>query len=298
LPGVKRPRLTVDEKQPSVHVIYNSLSRESVQKLRELLQQWSQWHSQKCPSDDGSAVLVESGEETYFPALRVGLDKPCEVTFWVDYQFKTDSSNDFVALDGSSVPLYDRGYSSALASGDVSGSSERGIQDLDSSRCFNCGSYSHSLKDCPRPRDNTAVNNARKEHKSKRNQNPNSRNATRYYQSPRRGKYDDLRPGSLNADTKKALGLGEFDPPPWLNRMREIGYPPGYLDHDEEDLPSGITIFGDGTVVKVEADEEGEISDGVPPDHPPSSSKKKMVEFPGINGPIPDEADQRLWAPS
>ena len=23
--------------------------------------------------------------------------------------------------------------------------------------------------------------------------------------------------------------LQEFDPPPWLNRMREIGYPPGYL---------------------------------------------------------------------
>ncbi|KAL3646107.1 hypothetical protein CASFOL_011287 [Castilleja foliolosa] len=35
----------------------------------------------------------------------------------------------------------------------------------------------------------------------------------------------------------------ELDPPPWLNRMREMGYPPGYLDVGAEDQPSGITIF-------------------------------------------------------
>jgi zinc finger CCHC domain-containing protein 8 len=23
--------------------------------------------------------------------------------------------------------------------------------------------------------------------------------------------------------------MQELDPPPWLNRMRELGYPPGYL---------------------------------------------------------------------
>ena len=25
------------------------------------------------------------------------------------------------------------------------------------------------------------------------------------------------------------LARQELDPPPWLNRMRELGYPPGYL---------------------------------------------------------------------
>jgi zinc finger CCHC domain-containing protein 8 len=38
-----------------------------------------------------------------------------------------------------------------------------------------------------------------------------------------------LKPGSLDAETRKLLGLKELDPPPWLNRMREIGYPPGYF---------------------------------------------------------------------
>jgi zinc finger CCHC domain-containing protein 8 len=78
----------------------------------------------------------------------------------------------------------------------------------DASRCFNCGSYNHSLKECPKPRNNIAVNNARKQQKSKRNQNAGSRNPTRYYQNTPGGKYDGLRPGALDAETQKLLGLG------------------------------------------------------------------------------------------
>ncbi|XP_011099291.1 zinc finger CCHC domain-containing protein 8 [Sesamum indicum] len=290
LSGVKRPRIALDEQQPSVHVIYNSLPRESKQKLEELLQQWSRWHSQSCSTSDDSNLVLESGEETYFPALRVGLDKPSAVTFWVDNQTKIQSSKEFIPLDGTSVPLYDRGYSSALTSVDGSSGLDGGVEKLETSRCFNCGSYSHALKDCPKPRDNVAVNSARKQHKSRRNQHVNSRNSTRYYQSSRGGKYDGLTPGVLGAETRKLLGLGELDPPPWLNRMREIGYPPGYLDPDVEDQPSGITIFGDET--NHEEGEEGEILDSYM--EPP---RKMTVEFPGINAPIPENADERLWAP-
>jgi zinc finger CCHC domain-containing protein 8 len=34
--------------------------------------------------------------------------------------------------------------------------------DKDDSQCFNCGSYSHALQDCLKPRDNVAISNARK----------------------------------------------------------------------------------------------------------------------------------------
>lgn len=64
------------------------------------------------------------------------------------------------------------------------------------------------MKDCPKPRDNIAVNNARKQHKSQQNKRPNSRNLIRYYQSSRGGKYDDLVPGMLNVETRQALDLG------------------------------------------------------------------------------------------
>ncbi|KAB1211063.1 Transcription initiation factor TFIID subunit 1 [Morella rubra] len=104
------------------------------------------------------------------------------------------------------------------------------------------------------------------------------------------GKYDGLRPGALNAETRHLLGLGELDPPPWLHRMREIGYPPGYLDPDDEDQPSGITIYADGE--NKEEQEDGEI---IETDYP-EPQRKMTVQFPGVNAPIPENADERLWA--
>lgn len=84
----------------------------------------------------------------------------------------------------------------------------RGLEIVDGSRCFNCGSYNHALKECPKPRDNAAVNSARKQLKAKRNQNSMSRNPTRYYQDTPGGKFDGLRPGGLDPETRKLLGLG------------------------------------------------------------------------------------------
>lgn len=288
--GVKRPREAVDEQPPSIHVLYNSLPRDSKQKLDKLLQQWSEWHARHYPSSIESAEDLESGETTYFPALHVGVDKSSSVSFWVDNQTRGPQSKDVVMLDHDSVPLYDRGYMMGLTPSDGSGNPERGLEIFNASRCFNCGSYNHSLKECQKPRDNVAVSNARKEQKSKRNQSAGSRNPTRYYQSSPGGKYDGLRPGTLDVETRKLLGLGELDPPPWLNRMREIGYPPGYLDPEDKDQPSGITIFAFDEESKDDT-EDGEILDTDYPELP----KKKSVEFPGINGPIPGNADEKHW---
>lgn len=68
-----------------------------------------------------------------------------------------------------------------------------------------------------------------------------------------------------------------------------------FLDADVEDQPSGITIFGDEEEHKQES-EEGEILDG---SHTKTEPSRKMtVEFPGINAPIPENADETLWAPA
>ncbi|OMO94670.1 PSP, proline-rich [Corchorus olitorius] len=291
--SVKRPRMTFDDKQPSVHIVYNFLTRASKQKLEELLQKWSEWQAKHVSSSQDENEIIESGEETYFPALCVGAEKPSAVSFWIDKQTRNSYDKEFIPLDSNVVPLYDRGYTMGLTSTDGSSNLEGGpeIKD-DASRCFNCGSYSHSLKQCPKPRDNAAVNAARKQRKmSKRNSNTNSRNAVRYYQNSQGGKYDDLKPGVLSAETRQLLGLKEFDPPPWLNRMREIGYPPGYLAVDDEDQPSGISIYADGETN--EEEEDGEIT---PTPHV-KQELKMTAEFPGINAPIPAEADEKLWAP-
>ncbi|XP_057738298.1 uncharacterized protein LOC130955466 [Arachis stenosperma] len=288
--GAKRARIAVDEHQPSVHFVYNSLTRASRQKLEELLQQWSEWHAKHVSSSNDPSDVLESGEETFFPALNVGLEKTSAVSFWMDKQTRNDKNKDFVPVDDNSVPLYDRGYALGLTSADGSSNLDGGLEIVDdAARCFNCGSYSHSLRDCTRPRDSAAVNIARKQHKTRRNQNASSRNPTRYYQDSPTGKYAGLRPGALDDVTRQLLGLGELDPPPWLNRMRELGYPPGYLDVDDEDEPSGITIYTDREIAE---QEDGEI---VEVDY--SKPKRKMtIEFPGINAPIPKNADDKLWA--
>ncbi|TVU01665.1 hypothetical protein EJB05_52868, partial [Eragrostis curvula] len=281
--GVKRAR--VESTEPSVRIIYSDLTRESKRKLMELMQHWSEWQARTQRNlRDAAEEVLESGEETYYPALQIGSEESCPVSFWVDIQARESA-----AVEEDSVPLYDREFTlGSTPLGDSSNIESR--PDKDDSRCFNCGSYSHALKDCPKPRDNAAISNARKQHNLKRNQSSANRVQNRYYlKTP--GKFDDLRAGVLGPETRECLGIGENDPPPWLHRMRELGYPPGYLDVvDDEDKPSGITIFGDGEA-KLEC-EEGEL-----PEHgEPSPPRKRMtVEFPGINAPIPENGDRWLW---
>ncbi|KAJ4960679.1 hypothetical protein NE237_020589 [Protea cynaroides] len=307
--GVKRARLTYDDQQPSVHVIYKSLTRDSKRKLEELLQQWSEWHAQHYSSPNEMNDALESGEETYFPAINVGPEKSSTMSFRIDNQARKDHRKEFMPLDGDAVPLYDRGYAQLLTSTDGSTNLESGSETFEAPRCFNCGSYNHPLKDCRKPRDNGAVNKARQKHNSKRNQSGGPRQAaTRYYQDTPGGKYDGLRPGVLSSSAREAMGIGELDPPPWLFRMREMGYPPGYLDPVDDDQSSGIIIFADEET-KTFADDESkeeqtkeEQEDGEIPETedlgpiPPKTKLKRTVEFPGINAPIPENADERRWA--
>ncbi|CAF2138636.1 unnamed protein product [Brassica napus] len=300
--GVKRARTISEENQPSVHVTYTHLTRASKQKLESLLQQWSEWEAEQtsllCQSDQDQEPALESGEDTYFPALRVGLQKTSSVSFWFDCKTGQDSLKEFVPVESSTTPLYNRkfaiGLDSTVGSSNVEGGLE--IIDDDPPRCFNCGAYSHSMRECPKPFDRSAVSIARRQHKSKRNQSSRLI-PSRYYKSAQGGKYDGLKPGSLDPETRQVLGLGELDPPPWLHRMREIGYPPGYLAVEEDHL-SGITIFDEE---ETEPPEEGEVKaeDGEILEVAASSSEppqmKMTVEFPGINAPIPENADVWLW---
>lgn len=61
-------------------------------------------------------------------------------------------------------------------------------------------------------------------------------------------------------------------------------------DPEDEDQPSGITIYADE---KTDEQEDGEITEA----EYRKPQKKMSVEFPGINAPIPENADERLWAP-
>lgn len=287
--GCKRARVDSEDQQAAVHVKYDCLSRESKKKLEELLGEWSKWHAAHCASSKDSCDALESGGETYYPALQCGTENS-SVSFLMETQAKKKQKTDGLSLKCDSVPLYDRGYEFALKLTDGSVEENRGLNPLNASRCFNCGTYGHSLSECPKPRDNLAISNARKEHKLKKNQNGGPHVLTRYYQNTPRGKYDGLKPGALDAETRKLLGLTELDPPPWLTRMRELGYPPGYLDIEDSDRPSGITIFDD--------DESSKQKEQIGKLDVPEPGRKMSVSFPGINAPIPEDADQSRWTAS
>ncbi|KAH9321218.1 hypothetical protein KI387_015857 [Taxus chinensis] len=297
--GAKRARVSYIDDQPYVHAIYNYLPRESKKKLEELLQTWSEWHSQYVANAKKSVEeSVECGDEIYFPALHVGGDNASMMTYWMDKPTKQttkEGTKDQPSQEKEEgVPYYDRACAAPLTNQNGLTNSECEELPAEASRCFNCGSYSHGVKDCSKPRDSTAITNARNNLKSKRAQSSGPRCPQRYYQNSPGGKFEGIKPGMLGSETRQSLGIGELDPPPWLNRMRELGYPPGYLDSDGPDDPSGIVIYADDEDMELE--EEGELLES---DISKSSELKKMtVPFPGINAPIPENADGRLWGGS
>ncbi|KAJ8448208.1 hypothetical protein Cgig2_025132 [Carnegiea gigantea] len=218
--------------------------------------------------------------------VHLSLPLPCLLqSFSMDVHVRKKQCKRPFSTDIGCPPLYDRGYAVGLAS-DEGVTEERAVDLREAPRCFNCGSYNHSLNECSKPRDNSAVNSARKQYLNKKNQNAGPRVPTRYYQESPGGKFDGLKPGGLSSETRKLLGIGELDPPPWLNRMRELGYPPGYLQ--AEDQPSGIAIYADEDTDNATVENDHSLN-------PQKSPKKMTVDFPGINVPMPENADPWLW---
>jgi hypothetical protein len=304
----KRKQLLDLDKNPSVHITYHHLTRESKKRLQEAVRQWAEWHGRHYVTDS-SKEAVESGDEQYFPALQIGpTNSISSVSFWLDRPSKQARTQqaEGAMLDtmtsnqerDTEVPLYDRAIPSALSSQDSRDDGYIELAPEEAARCFNCGSYSHGLKDCHRPRDTVAISFARRTHALRKGLQSVPRSASRYYQTTPGGKFEKLKPGVLGTETRQLLGIGENDPPPWLHRMRELGYPPGYLVTEDE--ASGLEILGfDMDKEKQTEDigaEEGEIVDYLEPvAREPSPAKKLAVEFPGINAPIPENADERLW---
>ncbi|CAI9087742.1 OLC1v1021890C1 [Oldenlandia corymbosa var. corymbosa] len=240
------------ENQPCVNVKFKSLTRESRRKL-ELLQEWSQWnaHQPSTSSTELDRVSV-SGKNTYFPAILVGPDKSSAVPYWME----TNTRETTISKPKKIPFLIDEKsvplYNREFSSALTSSKDDSNLQGM---------------------------------------LNASSRNPTRYHQNTPGGKkYDGLKPGSLNPEIPKLLGLEELDSPPWLNKMRQIRYTPAYLaEHGEDDQPSGITILGADE--NMEDGEEGEILEkGIA-----KPDKRMTVEFPGVNAPIQEKADKKLW---
>lgn len=168
--------------------------------------------------------------------------------------------------DGWEVPVYQQVFNQVI------GTDGQEIEMKDKrpkSMCFNCGSASHQLRDCPKPKDMAAINERRKEF----TQNSQATQGNqRYHADEVEERFSKYKPGVLSEELLSALGIDNCTLPPLIYRMRQLGYPPGWLKEAEMEN-SGLALY-DG---KVSNDVGGDASNRV------SYDVSKLVEFPGFN---------------
>ncbi|KAK5871520.1 hypothetical protein PBY51_004399 [Eleginops maclovinus] len=172
--------------------------------------------------------------------------------------------------DGWDVPTYQQVFNQVV------GTDGQDIEMKDKrpkSMCFNCGSSGHQLRDCPKPKDMAAINERRKEFNQNSNQSMTSNQ--RYHADEVEERFAKYKPGVMSEDLLTALGIEENTLPPLIYRMRQLGYPPGWLKEAEMEN-SGLAMY-DGN-----ASNEGNTKDN---SQNISYDVSKLVDFPGFNVP-------------
>ncbi|XP_061134812.1 zinc finger CCHC domain-containing protein 8 [Syngnathus typhle] len=171
--------------------------------------------------------------------------------------------------DGWEVPTYPQVFSQVIG---TDGQEIDVKEKRSKSMCFNCGSSVHQMRDCPRPKDMAAINERRKEF----NQSQAGLSNQRYHADEVEERFSKYKPGVLSEELLSALGLDGNTLPPLIYRMRQLGYPPGWLKEAEMEN-SGLTLY-DG---KVSNDTCMTSTQNITYD------VSKLVDFPGFNVPAP-----------
>ncbi|KAM4051485.1 zinc finger CCHC domain-containing protein 8 [Anomaloglossus baeobatrachus] len=152
--------------------------------------------------------------------------------------------------------------------------------------CFNCGSEEHQMKDCPKPRDLAHISMKRKEFNDACAESGNQNYQQRYHVEEVAERFGKYKPGIISEELQEALGISDRHLPPFIYRMRQLGYPPGWLK-DAELENSGLCLY-DG-----KDSSDGEIvEDGLSKKNKVSYDVSKLISFPGFNTPsLPGVSD-------
>jgi hypothetical protein len=111
------------------------------------------------------------------------------------------------------------------------------------------------------------------------------------------GRYFDAEPnggtpGVLSAELRALLGIGEHDPPQYLARMRNLGYPPGYLGRPGQ--PAAEPADPQLEFFEQPAPPQRAASSAPPPEAS-TAPLVPTVDFPGLNVPPPADCDPARW---
>ncbi|XP_074525813.1 zinc finger CCHC domain-containing protein 8 [Halichoeres trimaculatus] len=180
--------------------------------------------------------------------------------------------------DGWEVPTYQQVFSKVVGTdGELEMKDKR-----PKSMCFNCGLSTHQMRDCPKPKDMAAINERRKEFNQNNNQAMQSNQ--RYHADEVEERFAKYKAGAMSEELLTALGLDAHTLPPLIYRMRQLGYPPGWLKEAEMEN-SGLALY-DGNVSNDGSAADGSNSQNV------SYDVSKLVDFPGFNVPAPHMRDE------
>ncbi|KAI0062353.1 hypothetical protein BV25DRAFT_1825805, partial [Artomyces pyxidatus] len=115
-----------------------------------------------------------------------------------------------------------------------------GDDDRDASRCFNCGSVDHIVTSCPSPRNHELISLSRQMfnfHRPERTAEGMTLASAGDYKRQRLLWLDTFEPGEIRGSTlRDALGLRDGDlgsDVPWLKKMADWGYPPGWYGYHD-----------------------------------------------------------------
>ncbi|XP_056314752.1 zinc finger CCHC domain-containing protein 8 isoform X2 [Danio aesculapii] len=164
--------------------------------------------------------------------------------------------------EGWEVPKYQQVFGQIIA---LEGQDVEIKQKRPKPCCFNCCSEDHQLRDCPKPKDMARINEKRKEFSQ------NNQSNQRYHAEEVEERFAKYKPGIMSQDLLDALGMTTNTLPPFIYRMRELGYPPGWLKEAELEN-SGLMLY-DGSNDEDENNHSQKISYDV----------SKLVDFPGFN---------------
>eukprot|EP00075_Anas_platyrhynchos_P008978 XP_021133611.2 zinc finger CCHC domain-containing protein 8 isoform X3 [Anas platyrhynchos] len=151
--------------------------------------------------------------------------------------------------------------------------------------CFNCGSEEHQMKDCPKPRNAARISEKRKEYMEACGEASNQNFQQRYHAEEVEERFGKFKPGVISGELQDALGVTAKSLPPFIYRMRQLGYPPGWLKEAEMEY-SGLALY-DGK------DDDGAEDEGSRQPRRVTYDVSKLINYPGFNistpSGIPDE---------
>ncbi|XP_021518013.1 zinc finger CCHC domain-containing protein 8 isoform X1 [Meriones unguiculatus] len=152
--------------------------------------------------------------------------------------------------------------------------------------CFNCGSEEHQMKECPMPRNAARISEKRKEYMDACGEVNSQSFQQRYHAEEVEERFGRFKPGVISEELQDALGVTDRSLPPFIYRMRQLGYPPGWLKEAELEN-SGLALYDGNDDTDVET-ETGEIQN-----KNVTYDLSKLVNYPGFNistpRGIPDE---------